>query len=61
MLHVLAIIAYAVLKRQNLVRPMVTGTKLMPVDAAAPRLVNPVWAVVTLAVAFGVVVWVVKL
>ncbi len=60
-LHVLAIIAYAVLKRQNLVRPMVTGTKLMPVGAAAPRLVRPVWAAVTLALAFGVVVWVVKL
>jgi cytochrome b len=60
-LHVLAIAAYAVLKRHNLVRPMVTGTKLMPGDAAAPRLVNPVWALVTLAVAFGVVVWVVKL
>lgn len=60
-LHVLAITAYAVLKRQNLVRPMVTGTKLMPADAAAPRLVKPVWAVVTLAVAFGVVAWVVKL
>jgi cytochrome b len=60
-LHVLAIAAYAVLKRHNLVRPMVTGTKLMPGDAAAPRLVNPVWALVTLAVAFGMVVWVVKL
>jgi cytochrome b len=59
-LHVLAIVAYAVLKRQNLVRPMVTGTKLMPGDAAAPRLVNPLWALLTLAVAFGVVVWVVK-
>jgi cytochrome b len=59
-LHVLAIVAYAVLKRQNLVRPMVTGTKLMPGDAAAPRLVNPLWALLTLAVAFGVVVWLVK-
>lgn len=60
-LHVLAIVAYAVLKRQNLVRPMVTGTKPMPPDAVAPRIVSPAWAVVTLAVAFGVVVWVVKL
>jgi cytochrome b len=60
-LHVLAIVAYAVLKRQNLVRPMVTGTKLMAEDAAAPRLVNPVWALVTLVLAFGVVVLVVKL
>jgi cytochrome b len=60
-LHVLAIVAYAVLKRQNLVRPMVTGTKLLPADVVAPRMVNPVWALVLLAVAFGAVVWVVKL
>lgn len=57
-LHILAIAGYAVLKRQNLVRPMVTGTKTMPSDAAAPRLVSPVWAVLTLAAAAGVVVWV---
>jgi cytochrome b len=60
-LHVLAIVTYAVLKRQNLVRPMVTGKKLMPVGAVAPRFVRPVWAVVTLAVAIGVVAWVVRL
>ena len=59
-LHVLAIAVYAVLKRQNLVRPMLTGTKLMPADAAAPRLVRPIWAVVTVAVAAGVVAWVVR-
>ena len=34
-LHVVAIVLYAVLKRQNLVRPMVTGTKLMPEDGGA--------------------------
>ena len=60
-MHLLAITAYAVLKRQNLVRPMVTGTKLMPEDAVAPRLVSPLWAVVVLAVTFGVVAWVVML
>ena len=60
-LHVLAIVVYAVLKRQNLVRPMVTGTKLMPADVPAPTLVNPLWAVLTLAVALGLVVWVVRL
>jgi cytochrome b len=60
-LHLLAIAAYAVLKRQNLVRPMVTGTKLMPVVAAARRLVSPVWALVVLAVAAGVVACVVRL
>jgi cytochrome b len=60
-LHVLAVAGYAVLKRQNLVRPMVTGTKLLPGDAAAPRLVSPFWAVVTLALAAGVVAWMVRL
>jgi cytochrome b len=58
-LHVLAIVAYAVLKRQNLVRPMLTGMKLMPGEVAAPRLVSPVWALVSLAVSVGIVVWVV--
>ena len=60
-LHILAIIAYAVLKRHDLVRPMITGTKLMPPDAAIPRLINPLWAALTLAVASGVVAWVVRL
>jgi cytochrome b len=60
-LHILAIVAYAVLKRQNLLRPMLTGMKLMPADTAPPRLVNPLWALAVLAVAFGVVVGVVKL
>ena len=59
-LHVLAIAVYAVLKRQNLVRPMVTGTKLLPAEAAAPRLVRPIWAVLTLAVAVAVVAWLVR-
>ncbi len=60
-LHVLAIVTYAVLKRQDLVRPMVTGTKAMPGDAPAPRMVSPVWAVVTLVAAACVVAGVVRL
>nr|WP_294519184.1 cytochrome b/b6 domain-containing protein [uncultured Rhodopila sp.] len=59
-LHVVAITAYAVLKRQNLVRPMLTGMKEMPGDTAAPRLVSPVWAAVTLAAAGGAVAWLVN-
>jgi cytochrome b len=58
-LHVLAIVAYAMLKRQNLVRPMLTGRKDMPGNTVAPRLVSPVWAVVSLAAAVGIVAWVV--
>jgi cytochrome b len=60
-LHVLAVATYAVLKRHNLVRPMVTGTKLMPADVVAPRLVNPIWAVMILAVAAGIVAVVARL
>ncbi len=60
-LHVLAILAYAVLKRQNLVRPMLTGTKLMPRDAPLPRLTSPIWAALTLAVSAGAVAWLVRL
>lgn len=60
-LHVLAVLAYAVLKRQNLVRPMITGAKDISGNVAAPRLVSPALAVVVLAVAAGVVAWVVRL
>jgi cytochrome b len=58
-LHVLAIVAYAVLKRQNLVWPMVTGRKLMEADTKPPRLVNPLWALLALLAACGGVVWLV--
>ncbi len=60
-LHVLAIVTYAVLKRHDLVRPMVTGTKLMPADVTAPRMVGAVWALVVLVAAAGIVaaiVWI---
>jgi hypothetical protein len=33
----------------------------MPDDAAAPRLVNPVWAAVSLALAAVVVAWLIRL
>ena len=59
-LHVLAIAVYAVLKRQNLVRPMLTGTKSMPEGAPAPRLVRPIWALLTLVMAACVVAWLVR-
>jgi cytochrome b len=60
-LHILAIAVYAVLKRQNLVRPMVTGTKIMPVDATEPRIANPILAAIVLAAAAGVVALIVRL
>ncbi|MBI0534322.1 hydrogenase [Roseomonas sp. KE2513] len=56
-LHVLVVLAYAGLKRHDLVRPMVTGFKRVPaaLAARAPRLGNPWLALALLAVAAGVV------
>jgi len=54
-LHVLAIIAYAVLKKQNLVRPMVTGKKRMPGATRPPRMASPVLACVLLVLAAAAV------
>ncbi|WP_424812674.1 cytochrome b/b6 domain-containing protein [Roseococcus sp. YIM B11640] len=56
-LHVLAVLAYALFKRQDLVRPMVTGSKAMPAGAAVPpRHGHPLLAV-ALAVAAALGVW----
>jgi cytochrome b len=45
-LHVLAAFAYLVIKRENLIRPMVTGWKAVPKDKAdpPPRMAKPVVA-----------------
>ncbi|MBV8793367.1 MAG: cytochrome b/b6 domain-containing protein [Hyphomicrobiales bacterium] len=40
-LHVLAIAAFAAIKGQNLLRPMVTGTKVLPANVATPQAGNP--------------------
>lgn len=54
-LHVLAVLTYAVLKRHDLVRPMVTGMKKLPESFTAPRMA-PLWlAGVIFAVAAGAV------
>jgi cytochrome b len=58
LLHLLAIIAYTVVKRHDLVRPMITGKKRLPAATIAPRMVSPILAAVLLAVSAGVV-WVV--
>ena len=54
--HILAILAYAAVKRQDLVRPMVTGKKRLPAATRQPRLASPALAVVVLACA-AVLVW----
>ena len=40
-LHVLAIAAFAAIKGQNLLRPMITGTKVLPANVAAPQTGSP--------------------
>ena len=56
-LHVLAIGAYARLKKHDLVRPMITGVKRLPAATRQPRLVSPLRAALVLALA-GAAVWV---
>ena len=53
--HVGAIVAYAVLKRHDLVRPMITGRKRLPDGLIPPSLVSPLRALVLFAVAVGAV------
>jgi cytochrome b len=53
--HVVAVLAYAVLKRQDLVRPMVTGSKRLPAGLRAPRMASLWLAIAVLAVAAGCV------
>ena len=48
-LHVLAIVAYAAVKGQNLLLPMITGTKVLPASVPAPRIMSPVRAALLLA------------
>ena len=40
-LHVLAIAGFAAIKGQNLLRPMITGTKVLPANIAEPRAGSP--------------------
>ncbi len=56
-LHVTVVVAYAVLKRQDLVRPMVTGFKRLPAGLVAPRLGHPLLAVALLALGLGLAWW----
>jgi cytochrome b len=47
-LHVLAIAGFAAIKGQNLLRPMITGTKVLPASVAEPRAGSPARAAVLL-------------
>ncbi len=57
-LHVLAVTAYAVVKRHNLLRPMITGRKRLPGATRQPRMASPLLALL-LVLLSGCIVWVV--
>lgn len=59
--HLAAIIFYALVQRENLVRPMITGWKnwIGPVPDGGNRLASPALAFAILAVAAGAVWWIV--
>ncbi|MQX35761.1 cytochrome b/b6 domain-containing protein [Roseospira navarrensis] len=54
--HIVAAFGYLFIKKENLIRPMVIGHKRLPAEAAAraPRLANPLLALLVAAVAAGV-------
>jgi len=54
--HVAAVIAYAVFKGHDLVRPMVTGRKKLPAATPAPGMVHPIAALAVLVIAAAIVV-----
>lgn len=48
--HIVAILIYACVKRQDLVTPMITGHKALPAEIAAPRHGGALRAIVLLAI-----------
>ena len=57
-LHVLAVVAYRVWARRNLVRPMVTGAMQAPAGTPAPRMGSNLLALALLAASAGFVWWI---
>jgi len=57
-LHVVAVAAYAVVKRQNLLLPMITGCKRLPSGTRQPRMASPLLALLLVLLSGGLV-WVV--
>ena len=53
-LHVMAVVLYAVVKRQDLVRPMMTGKKRLPAATRAPRMTSTLLALAVCALAAAV-------
>jgi cytochrome b len=58
--HILAVLTYAVLKRHDLVRPMLTGRKRLPTDLPRPRMASLWLALLLIVVAASAVTWLVN-
>jgi len=59
-LHVLAVFAYLLVKKDNLIRPMVTGRKTVESPVPAPRRASPALALAILAASAGLVAFVLR-
>ena len=59
-LHICAALFYLLVKKDNLIGPMITGSKSVPDDHPAPSLTGHAPAAIILAVAAAFVVWLVK-
>ncbi|MEO7761679.1 MAG: cytochrome b/b6 domain-containing protein [Casimicrobiaceae bacterium] len=58
-LHICAALFYLWFKRDNLIKPMFTGTKIVPDEHPAPSMSSPLPALLTLAVSAAFVAWLV--
>jgi cytochrome b len=54
-LHIVAVFAYLFLKKQNLIRPMLTGKKRLPAATRPPHMASPWLALLIFALAAGAV------
>ncbi|MDO8457762.1 MAG: cytochrome b/b6 domain-containing protein [Burkholderiaceae bacterium] len=63
LLHVLAVLFYLYKKRENLIKPMIHGDKVLPIDVPASRddAASRAWALLILAASAGFVYWLVSL
>ena len=59
-LHVCAALFYLMVKKDNLIKPMITGIKTIPDDHPAPSLSGPAPAVIIIGGAAAFVVWLVN-
>lgn len=50
-LHIVVVGIYLLVKKQNLIRPMITGKKRLPAATRSPRMASPLLALLLLAIA----------